>query len=208
MPSVSLPTMQDMSKVFDGQGAMLSLVLLSAGVIFMLMGLRLYGALIMASFGCIGFRLGMLVPVEGWLNWVCAGIAAVALAAVSAYLMRFAVAVLAGGWAGVATAALVQPMVNEQVSVIAGIAVLIAVVSLTFILFEQIVAFVTSFEGSLIFLCGLTLLMSQRVGTRHIVDGTLGRNGYFAAFLILGGTVIGYYAQMAEDYRKRAGSSS
>jgi hypothetical protein len=207
MPMITLPSLQSLSLTLGGQGPTLSLVLLTVGVIFMLMGLRIYTALIVASFGVVGFFLGRLVPVEGWLNWLCAGGAAIVFAALSVYMMRAAVAILAGGWAGVATAALTQPVVGQQLSLIAGGVAMVTALSLTFVLFEQLVAFVTSLEGSVLVVCGLTLLLGQNTATSHLIDDAIGKSGYFAAFLIGGGTVIGYYAQMAESQKKKAGTT-
>jgi hypothetical protein len=208
MPSF-IPTWDHMIGLCEQQELIIGVLLMGLGVVFMIMGLRLFKALICLSFAAGGFVLGLQMPVSDNLQWVCAGVAAVVLGIASSFVMKLAVAILAGGWAGFMVAALISRLdVGEVVSLSAGGAVLLVVASLALTLYHQVISFVTSLEGSLLFLGGLIAVFAHAVpGVWQDLRGMLVTNAIFGPFLITSGTVMGFYFQWAESRQQQSGMS-
>ena len=144
------------------QDMVLGLFLGGAGLVFLLMGIRMAKSLIALSFGVSGFVLGGSLQLPPSLQLLAGGVAAAGLAATDVYAFRPAVAVLAGTWGGLMTGGLLNLLgTGNQVSLIAAAFVFVAVVSLTFIMLQEVIAFVTSLEGTVLFLAGLVVFMSK-----------------------------------------------
>jgi hypothetical protein len=209
MPSLHMPTWTGMIELCERQELAIGVLLMGLGVVFMIMGLRLFKALICLSFAAGGLALGLQVPVSDTLQWVCGGVAAVVLGIASSYVMKLAVAILAGGWAGFLAAALISHLdVGEFVPLSVGGAVLLAVASLTLTLYHQVISFVTSLEGSMLFLGGLIAVLARAVpGVWGELRSMLLTNAIFGPFLVVAGTVMGFYFQWAESRQQESGMS-
>lgn len=183
--------------------------LLAVGLMFMLMGLRLSRLLVALSFGVIGFVLGASVPAPQEARIAAAMIAALGMAGASLWVTRAAVAVLAGLWAGLASFVLVAGMgLDTQICLAAGGVTFAAAASMTFVAYHQVVALVTSFEGTLLFIGGLIALLNQSPVFWGQLRNLLVSTDVFMPFLILSGTVVGFYTQIAELQKKQAGRSA
>ena len=183
--------------------------LLATGLLFMLMGLRLSRMLVALSYGVIGFVLGCSVPAPDEARIAAGMITALGLAGASVCVMRPAVAVLAGSWAGFVTFLLVSRLaaVDDPIALAVGGVVFLAAASITYVMLQEIIALVTSLEGTLLFLGGLIILMNQSPVFWTHMRNLLVSNAVFGPFLVLAGTVIGYYTQVAEQQKKSAGRS-
>jgi hypothetical protein len=183
--------------------------LLAAGLLFMLMGLRLSRVLVALSYGVIGFILGCSVPAPDEARIAAGMITALGLAGASVWVIRPAVAVLAGLWAGLVTFLLVSRLaaVDDQIALVAGAVVFAGAASITYVMLQEIIAIITSLEGTLLFLGGLIILMNQSPVFWSHMRNLLVSSTIFGPFLVLSGTVVGYYTQVAEQQKKSAGRS-
>ncbi|NLE58906.1 MAG: hypothetical protein GX616_11130, partial [Planctomycetes bacterium] len=100
-------SVRDTVLMCERQEVAVGVLLLGAGLVFMILGVKLYKSLIPISFAGIGLAIGVNVPVSGEVaQWACGIILAVALGIGSSYVNKLAVALLAGGWTGVFAASL------------------------------------------------------------------------------------------------------
>jgi hypothetical protein len=191
------------------QGMVVGLCMALAGLVFMLMGVRISQALIAASYGFIGFVFGLILPIDGWAQLVIALLCATSLAIASTYVMRCSVAVLSGGWAGfLALQVLARMGLQGEVLLAISVMTCLGVVSLSLIMFEEIIAFVTSLEGALLLLGALMIFFSENPTLWAHVRGLLMTSPFFGPFLIVAGTVTGYYLQVAELRHKHTGGAT
>ena len=201
-------SLQEMISALEMQNAILGLFLLGAGLAFLLMGFRIFKVLVAISFAVVGFVLAASLS-QSAAGQVAGGlVGAVVLAFVSTLAVKLSVALLTGGWSAVAVMALVCRMgLSGTPALVLGGVSLIVAVSLTFIMFEEIIATVTSFEGTLLFLAGLVVVMSQSPALWRLTRSLLTDNLLFLPFLVLAGTVTGCCFQLAELREKRSGST-
>ncbi|MBI4581138.1 MAG: hypothetical protein HY718_15650, partial [Planctomycetes bacterium] len=136
-------------------------------------------------------------------------VVALALAIPSLWATRPAVAVLSGMWAALATILLLDRLgVDDQVTLVAAAVIFAGAASMVFVSMKEMVAVVTSLEGTLLFLAGLIVLVNQNPLVWAHMRNMLVRNPIFAPFLVLSGTIIGFYLQIAEFQKKQAGQSA
>jgi len=201
-------SLQAFLNTLERQDLVLGLFLLGIGLVFLLLGLRVFKALIMISFGVIGFVLGASLPSAEGLRLVCALLAAVGLALASTISLRVSVAVLAGAWSGVLAMGLLLWLgVGEPLTLLFGIAALVLAVALSLIMYQEVIAYVTSLEGALLFLSGLIVFLSQSRPLWGHIRGLLTDNLIFAPFLMLAGTVTGFVFQLGDLRQKQTGMS-
>ena len=208
MGSFGLPTILDLVRLVERQELLLGLFLAGGGLIFIILGIRIFNVLVAISFGVVGFVLGMSLPVSEWTQWVCAFLAAAGLAVASTFVMKLSVAVLAGGWSGCVVLGLATRFgAGEPVALIMGGLALAMTIALAFVMYEQIIALVTSIEGSFLFLGGLVVFFSHSPYMWHHFRPMLTDNPIFAPFLLLAGTVTGFYLQLTEIRQQKSGVS-
>jgi hypothetical protein len=193
----------------SNQGMIVGLFLAGAGLAFMLLGIRIFRALVVVSFGVIGFLLGIGLPLSEELARLgCGLVAATGLAMAAAWAMKPAVAFLAGGWSGFIVMGLMYKVgATDQVAYVLGIFAFIVAISLAYIAFHEIVAFVTSLEGSFLCVGALIVFFSQSPTLWAHLRTMLVNTPTFGAFLILAGTVTGFYLQLADLRNKDMGVS-
>ena len=185
------------------------LFLAGAGVVFLLLGHRIVRGLIAISFGLIGYVVGSQLPASNPALSIGVGlIAGAALAVLSVYFVKVAVAVLAGGWCALIVfhfaAQLESP--DYVVAILAAFAFAVAV-SLAIIIHEEIIAFVTSLEGSLLCVASLIIMFSHSAVLWAHIRSLMTSNSIFGPFLVLTGTVTGFYFQLADLRHKNSGTS-
>ncbi len=205
MFDLNLPSlMEDVAR----QGLVVGLVLAGAGLVFIMLGSRIFKALICISFGVVGFFIGASMPVSGPAQLGLGMLAAAGLSAASVFFTKFAVAVLAGGWVSVMVQGLVYRLgINEHVSLALTVFAFAGAVSLSFIMYHEIIAFVTSLEGSVLCLGALIIFFSQSSLMWSHFRALLLNNPVFGPFLILVGTVTGFYLQLADQRAKESSAS-
>jgi len=191
------------------QGMVVGLCMALAGLVFLLMGVRISQALIAASFGFIGFVFGLILPIDGWAQLLVSILCAIGLALASTYVMRCSVAVLSGGWtAFLALQILARMGIHGEVLLALSVMIFLGVVSLSLIMYEEIIAFVTSLEGALLLIGALIIFFSENPTLWSHVRGLLMTSPFFGPFLIIAGTVTGYYLQVAELRHKHTGGAT
>jgi len=190
----------------------MGLCFIGTGLVFGLMGFRLFKVLIVVSFGVIGFiigdSLGSSLGVGGGLELLFGFVGALGLALFSVYLVKISVAILAGGWAGLAVVMVVNQFASSQLLLlVCGLAAFIVVASLTLVMYQEIIIFVTSLEGALLFLGGLAVFVSRMDTLWGHLRRLLLDTPIFAPFLLVAGTVTAYYLQLADLSKKKSGMS-
>ncbi|MHC4441332.1 MAG: hypothetical protein ACYTF1_10270 [Planctomycetota bacterium] len=201
----------DLQIVLDklaGLEMVLGLCLMGAGLSFMLMGFRIFKFVVSFTFGIIGFVIGWCLFATLLFQLISAIIFAWLLAVLSIFMYKTAVALLAGGWSGLVIILLISDFgLSDNVTMMIGGFVFIAVLSLTIIMYHEFIIYVTSLEGTLILLSGLVVFISHNHNiwrhTRQILLDT----PILALFAVLCGTVTAYYLQISELSRKRSGTS-
>ena len=200
----------------QGRELVLGLFLIGTGLVFMILGARIFKVLVVISFAAVGFVLGSSLPfvlgsrlpLDGVMQVTLGIVGAVGLAVASTFLVKVAVAVLAGGWSGLVMAAVAPRLgVGDQLTLVLAALAFAAVVSLTFILYHEIIAAVMSFEGTLLFLGGLVIFLSHHSVIWGHIRATMLDTPFFMGFVLLSGTVTGFYLQMAERQKKQVGTS-
>jgi len=192
----------------EGHDLVLGLCLLGAGLVFMILGVRIYKVLVAISFGFVGLAFGCSLPMDMIIQLMVGLVGAAALVLVSSYFVKLAVAILAGGWSALVTMELALHLqANEQVTLVLAALAFAAAVSRTFVLYQEISAAVTSFEGTLLFVGGLVIFLSHYHGVWGYFRARILATPVFMGFILLAGAVIGFYGQVAEMQKKQVGTS-
>ena len=202
----SLPAMLD---ELASKDLVLGLFLIGAGLVFMIMGTRITRSLIALSFGIIGFVLaGCLSKIE--TTQIIYGLGgAIALASLSTLRIKASVAVLTGSWIGlVAFSVGTYLKFTDQSALIFAVMVGCSAASLAFILFNETIAFVTSLEGAMLFCGGVIVFFSHNSVVWGHIRSMMTDNPIFLPFMIVAGTVTGFYLQLTEVRQKETGMTN
>ncbi|MBP7933635.1 MAG: hypothetical protein KA354_03200 [Phycisphaerae bacterium] len=206
MPLMALSEFLDMMERIDpGLGALL----IGAGLVFMLVGARVFKVLLAISIAAIGFLVCWSALPWDVVTRVLTGVGVgVGLGFAGVFLVRAGVVLLAGGWAGLTCGTLAGTFgANESATwVVAGVGFVLAV-SLVFVYYQEVIALITSLEGTLLFLSGMIALLSRFPSFWRAIRPIFQDAPFFAAFAVLAGTVTGYYLQIAELQKKKLGTS-
>jgi hypothetical protein len=175
----------------------------------MLMGGRMFRALVAISFGVVGFVIGGLLPVSDLFQIVSSFVLAVGLAIASGFMIKGAVALLAGGWSALAIIGFRAKIgvSNDKVMLLLGGVALAITISLTFIMYREIIAFVTSFEGAILLVSGTIIFCSRAPSLWRSIRELLLDTPIFAPFLLLAVTMTGFYLQLSDLRQKDSGVS-
>jgi hypothetical protein len=124
-------------------------------------------------------------------------------------LNRPAVAVLSGLWAALVGILVANKMgVDGQVALVVGAVMFAAGASMAFVMLQEVVALVSGLEGTLLFVGGLIVVLHQSPSLwSHMRDLVL-NNPIFGPFMLMAGTTIGFYMQIAELQKKQTGRSA
>ena len=190
------------------QEVVVGLFLMGAGLVFLLMGRQMFQILVAISFGVVGFVLGGLVPIAPDLSLMCCLGGAVLLAGLSMLLTKVAVGALAGGWAGVSTLGMLSSfdLPDEVLYAVCAVAVALAV-SLTLIMFQEMIVAVTSFEGAILVLSGGVVFSNQYPMFWRNIRDLLVNTPIFVPFLVIAITVTGFFLQLSQLRQKDSGMS-
>ena len=206
MPSISLTVLLG---ELEGQDMLLGLALVGVGLVFVIFGARIFKPLIILSFLVVGFVFGMALPVTLVAQLLTGIVAAIGLAVVSKFYPQLSVALLAGGWAAlVVTIVACYLGASDRIAMVLGGFSLAVTVSLGFVVQYEVAAAVLSFQGTLLMAGGLVIYLSHHAATWRHLRTIILENPPFLAFLLLAGTVTGYYLQVAEAQKKAIGTSA
>jgi hypothetical protein len=188
------------------QELLLGLFLAGAGLAFMLLGLRLSKILVGLSFGVIGMVLGGTMLTPPVLRLIGGLLMAIGLGIVAVWAYRPSVAILAGTWGALLTFCFVAPT-HMDIYLIWGFVAIgfFVCASLAFALFNEIIAIITSFQGTILFIAGLIIFLAQSPVLWNHVRGMFVEYPIFGGFLLLAGTVSGFCFQMSEMQKKQVG---
>jgi len=201
----SFPAMLD---ELASQDLVLGLFLIGAGLVFMIMGIRMSRILITLSFGVIGFVLaGCLSKIE--TTQILYGLlGSVILAGLSTLRIKASVAVLTGIWIALAAFVIGSHLrLTDQTALFFAATIGCVAASLAFILYNETIAFVTSLEGSMLFAGGLIVFFSHSSVVWDHIRSMMTDNPIFLPFMIVAGTVTGFYLQLTELRQKETGMS-
>ena len=178
----------------------LGLLFIAIGLILMLLGWRFSRSLIALSLliggGAAGAQFLQDVPS---LQMALILASATGCCALGIRFPRVGAAILTGGWAAFAlSAALERIQAGTGLTAIAVAAAFFATAAISFAVFRESVAFVTSLEGSLVFLTGGFILLAGAPAWWFLIREVIERNPVFLPFLVLTGTVTGYHIQTGD----------
>lgn len=195
--------------VLAGQELLLGFFLAAAGLVFMIFGFRVSNVLVAISFGVLGFVLCALLPLPDDIKLAASFVGAIGLGALSTLTHRLSVAVLAGAWAGYITLMAISEFEIPQQAIL-GLAAIafVAGASMTLVAFREVIAFILSMEGTLLLIGGMVVLINQNPMMWSHIRGMMVGNPVFAPFLLLAGTVTGFYWQLSELRQRDTGVSS
>jgi hypothetical protein len=204
-----LPTISEAVNELQGQETILGIFFIGIGLVFLLLGVRAVELLITASFAFVGFVIGQMLPLEPAGQWIVSGIAVVLLGVSGWFLTKMSVAILGGAWSGFVLASLaVRFGMPEEAALAVGAIGLIAAIALSFIMFEELVALITSFEGTLLIIAGIVVVLTHFPMTWVRIRPVLVEHPIVTPFFILAGTVSGFYFQLTELRQKETGMST
>lgn len=193
-------------EALTAQSLGVGLFLSGAGVAFLLMGHRIFRGLVAVSFCGIGYLLGSSMPAPAPTQILLGLVGAAALAGLSIFFPRGAVAALTGGWCGVIAMQFTSQLeVMELVGWALAFTVFAIAISLTFIVYEEVIAFITSLEGALLCVGALIIFFSHSPVMWFHVRDLLVSNPFFGAFLVMTATVTGYFYQLSDIRHKHSG---
>lgn len=190
------------------QEFILGLFFLAVGLVFVLWGLRIYRVLVVVSLVVIGVIICLLLPLTMLYRVLLAILIGLVLSVLGWRLAKISVGLLASIWVAFVLFTVLEAFgVRPEIVLVITLFSVAGVISLIFILFEQIIALVASFEGALLCLAGLVNLAGQSPRLWEQMQPMLLENIFFAPFLVLAITFAGFYYQMAELTRKKTGMS-
>lgn len=170
-----------------------------AGVVFLLLGHRVFKVLVSLSFGAVGFVLGSTFGDTLSAQLILGGVCGAAMVAVAACYLRPAVAVLTAGWLALLALQICSQMKFDEIIAYAlAVFGFVFAISMTYIMYDEIIAFVTSLEGAFLCVGAVVVFFSRSPMVWATLRQLLVSNAYFGLFLILAGTVTGFYYQLAE----------
>ncbi len=187
----------------------MGLLFAGGGLVFLIFGWRLFRHLITASLAILTAVVAVrLVPTEGWDTVGLAAAVAILGGYIAVRFVRAGVALLAGGW----MAALVLGVMGHLgappgAAAVAAAVAFVAIGAMAFAAMRPCVAFVTSVEGTILLLTGLSILLAGFPDYWLFVSDAMEHNPVFLPFAILAGTVTGYYVQLADMQEKESGLS-
>jgi hypothetical protein len=201
-------TLRSLLESVEYQDPALGVLFAGLGLIFLLIGARVFKVLMALSFACIGFGLGRSLPLDPVWAVIAGVVAGVGLAVASRFFVKTGVAVLAGGWFAAVIIAIADSLRADPTIALAagGLAFLVAV-SLVFVLYFEVIAAVMSLEGTILLFSGVLVLVSHYSGMWYRLRSMLLEMPALVVFLVVAGTVTGYYMQIAERQKKQVGTS-
>ena len=186
----------------------LGVMLAAFGLVLLTVGSRIDRILIPATYVVIGLFMGIAGVDDPILKWLAGALSAVALGIASSHFRRVAVGVLGGAWSAVWFGHLAMSVGVPESAVTALAAACFAVaIALTFVMLSEATTAVLSFQGAALLVAGLIIVGSWQLEVWNNVRFIFLSYPLYLAFLLLSGTVIGYYLQMSEARRKAIGTS-
>ncbi len=199
--------------VLNGLDPAFGMILAVAGLVFVLIGWRVYQAIIVVNLaalgGLAGWILGGVAFADGWtMQAVCGVAGAVVFGAASIPMLKAATvlcASLIGGYLGAVVSSGFSA--SADVHLVGGLVGLGVTASLVFIVFDHLMITVISFQGALMTVAGVLAASNQQATfLRHFRD-MASRSDFMVIFTVFALTVIGICVQLA-GMREGAGAQT
>lgn len=199
--------------VLNGLDPAVGMILAVAGLVFVLIGWRVYQAIIViniAALGALGGSIvGGLMFQDSWvMQVVCAVAGAVVLGGMAVPMFKVATvlcASLIGGYLGAVVSSGFSA--SGDVHLAGGLVGMGVAASLVFIVFEHLMITVISFQGALMTVAGVLAASNQQASwLRHFRD-MASRSDFMIVFTVFALTVIGICVQLA-GMREGAGAQT
>jgi hypothetical protein len=180
----------------------LGVILLLAGLIYSLLGWRIFKVLIILNCAALGAalagHLGLAAGQSGVSMIALALLGALILGSLAFRLIKGGVVLcsaLIGGGLGIVLTATVTASQGAQLA--GGAVGLLVATSLAFVVFEHVVIAATSVQGALMTVGGAIIAISGQTGVlRHFHEMAI-RSGFLVTFCLLAMTIIGVCVQIA-----------
>ncbi|MBN1343491.1 MAG: hypothetical protein JXQ73_12460 [Phycisphaerae bacterium] len=181
----------------------LGAILFLAGLVYILMGFRVFKVLVVINCALVGAAVGSAVGLaaggESVILQVAGALAGAAiLGALAVPLLKAGVVLcsgLIGGAMGIALTSLFSESADVQFAG-GGVALLVAV-SLVFIVFDHLMITVISFQGAVMTLAGFVVALGEQGSFLGQLRSMVLGSGAFMAFCIVALTIIGICVQLA-----------
>lgn len=195
-------------------GAIMAMLLFACGLVYMLQGWKIFKVLVIANAavlgGMLGGQVGMML--RGANTWLYTGIAgSLMLAILAGPLMKYAISVMGGLagaflgyglWSYVSTAA--GQVDGHQYAWVGALVGLITLGLLAFVILQIVVTVVTSVQGSLMTVAGITALLMMHEPLRASLETPLRSNTHLVALLVGVPAIIGFAFQQTYIAKKAA----
>jgi hypothetical protein len=184
----------------------MGILLITAGIIFIVYGWRLSHLMIVLSTGGVG-AIVALIATESWVTALVCALIGLALGVVCVIkAMRYAVAILTGLWSAYLIGAMfVRFGAADNLVYLIALILFVSVASVTLTSIRPAVAFITSVQGTILLLMGALIILSSTSTWYGFLQSALADNPIFLPFLLLAGIVSGYYFQLADIQERDSG---
>jgi hypothetical protein len=199
--------LRDVLAWISEQDSGLGLLLVGGGLILLVYGWRLRRFMIAVSLTVMGGVLaGCLGPDGGIASLAVPAGGALVAGLVGFRTTRLAVALAAGGWAStLMLACMVRLGAASEPTIIMVAIVFVAVAALACAAIPPSVAFVTSVEGTILVLAGAMILLADCSSWWSAIRDAVEGNPIFLPFILIAGSVTGYYVQLTDMQEKDTG---
>lgn len=186
------------------------LVLAIAGGLFMFLGLRISRVAILltgALFGLVAWMVTTNVfKIETGMSVALLVGLIVVLAGLSQISVRVSAGVSGGVLAALATGTLISwAHLPTDLAIIVAVVAAISVAATAFVMYEHVLIFMTSFEGSLLFVGGIAIMLNASGSLFSEFREASLTNPFFIPLTLIAPTVIGFCLQLASFREKDAG---
>ncbi len=209
---LEVPSTGELTDAMLALGAIESILLLGAGLVYLLQGWKIFKVLVVANAAILGAMVGAWIGehLHGEHTWLYAGIAgAVIFGAVAWPAWKFAISIMGGlagsvigfvTWGAIANAAgSASPQANAWVGALIG---LITLGLLAFVIFRFVVVVFTSLQGSGMVVFALLALLMESPRLFEPILRSIRTNTYLLPLLVAVPAVIGIAVQETQLARK------
>ncbi len=193
--------------IFGDQDPLTGMVLVIAGLSFLLMGSRMSNLVAALDSLVLALVAGTRVC-DGFWTGYAAGVVVGAGLAILAWLHPRKAMILLGSLTGayICGGFVAHLEGNPPPVVIAGVLGFGCFLALGFVVFDHIVVIITSIQGAALLMAGAVILISASPswsGGFHVLAT---RYGFFLPFLVFGSALIGVFFQLGEIQAERSGN--
>jgi len=193
--------------IFSDQEPLTGMVLVIAGLSFLLMGFRMSNLVAALDSVVLGLLAGTRLTDGFWVGYAIGAVVGVGVAVLAWLHPRKAMILLASLTGAYVCGAFVAHLEgNPPPVVIAAVLGFACFMALGFVVFDHIVVIITAIQGAALLIAGAVILISASPswsGGFHVLAT---RYGFFLPMMIVGPAMIGVFFQLAEIQAERSGN--